>query len=215
MTQGRRVNLCAIQQSQDAHRAQGLVQQLARGRWTHRRWGAATAVSGAVCTIAKGPQRSGAAMMTWSSGPSGTQVLFYCTEAPAGAYRAETDTFASIRKSFRVVPATATTKPMGAIKFVAWTGPHELAFTISIPERWKAVGGTYRWSATGVRIGVVLGPPDGQMRVLLGDSNLGTFIEPNQMMAYAGLREGGYYGLGDGSQLLIERYLAGQQFAQT
>src|ERR1700730_6349954 len=92
MTQGRRVNLCAIQQSQDAHRAQGLVQQLARGRWTHRRWGAATAVSGAVCTIAKGPQRSGAAMMTWSSGPSGTQVLFYCTEALAGAYRAETDT---------------------------------------------------------------------------------------------------------------------------
>ena len=67
-----------------------------------------------------------------------------------------------------------------------------LAFTISIPERWQAVGGAYGLSATGVRIGVVLGPPDGQMRVLLGDSYLGTFIEPNQMMAYAGLHEAGF-----------------------
>jgi len=164
-------------------------------------------------------ERSGAAMMMWSNGPSGTQVLFYCVEAPAGAYRAETDTFASILKSFRVVPAAApgaaTAKPIGATTLVTWTDPRENAFTISIPEGWKAVGGAYRLSATDVRIGVVLGSPDGQMRVLLGDSNLGTFIEPNQMMAYAGLREGGYYGLGDGSQLLIERYLTGQQFAQT
>jgi hypothetical protein len=53
---------------------------------------------------------------------------------------------------------------MGAIKFAAWTDLHENAFTISIPERWKAVGGAYRLSATDVRIGVVLGPPDGQMR---------------------------------------------------
>ena len=90
------------------------------------------------------------------------------------------------------MPAAVTTKPMGAIKFVASTDPHEFAFTISILERWKAVGGAYGLSATGMRIGVVLGPPDGQMRVLLGDSNLGTFIEPNQTMAYAGLREGGY-----------------------
>jgi hypothetical protein len=56
--------------------------------------------------------------------------------------------------------------------------------------------------------------PDGQMRVRVGDSNLGTFIEPTQMMAYAGMREGTYYRLGDGSQLLIKRYLNGQQAAQ-
>jgi hypothetical protein len=47
-----------------------------------------------------------------------------------------------------VVPAAATTKPMGAIKFVAGTDPHEIAFTISIPERWKAVGGAYGLWAT-------------------------------------------------------------------
>src|ERR1700732_1719172 len=114
----------SVEQSLDARRAQALVQQLARQVDAQMPWGTATAVSGAVRTIAKGPQRSGAAMMTWSSGPSGTQVLFYCVEAPAGAYRAETDTFASILKSFRVVPAAAqgapTAKPIGAIKFVTW-----------------------------------------------------------------------------------------------
>jgi hypothetical protein len=67
-------------------------------------------------------------------------------------------------------PLGSVAAPMGAIKFVAWTDPHENAFTISIPERWKAVGGAYGLSATDVPIGVVLGPPDGQMRVLLGDS---------------------------------------------
>src|SRR4029077_19333839 len=101
------------------------------------------------------------------------------------------------------------------MNFVTRTDPRENAFTIAVPEGWKAVGGAYRLSATDVRIGVALGSPDGQMRILLGDSNLVTFIEPNPMMAYAGLREGGYYGLGDGSQLLIQRYIAGQQFAQT
>jgi hypothetical protein len=50
--------------------------------------------------------------------------------------------------------------------------------------------------------------------VILGDSNLGTFIEPTPMMAYAGMREGTYYRLGDGSQLLIRRYMFGQQAAR-
>jgi hypothetical protein len=33
-------------------------------------------------------------------------------------------------------------------------------------------------------------------------------------MAYAGLREGTYYALGDGSKLLIRRYMDGQQAAR-
>jgi hypothetical protein len=47
----------SVEQSLDARRAQGLVQQLARQL-------DAQMLSAAVCTIAKGPQRSGAAMMT-------------------------------------------------------------------------------------------------------------------------------------------------------
>src|SRR5579862_4799013 len=154
-------------------------------------WAAAAASSGAVRAIAKGPQRSGTAMMTWAGGASGTSVLFYCVEAPAAAYRAETDTFATILRSFHVVqapaapgaPATANAKPAGPIAFTTWTDPRENAYTVSVPQGWQAVGGAYRLSATDVRSGVALASPDGQMRVRIGDSNVGTFIVPNQMMA--------------------------------
>ena len=208
----------SVEQTLNARAAQALVMQLAHQVDAKMPWSAAAAAGGAVRAIAKGPQRSGSAMMTWSGGQNGTQALFYCVEAPAAAYPGETETFASILKSFRVVPAAAQGavggEHFGAINFVTWTDPHENAFTISIPQGWKAVGGAYRLSSTDIRIGVALGSPDGQIRVLLGDSNLGTFIEPNPAMAYAGLHEGGYYGLGDGSRLLIEKYVAGPEFAQ-
>ncbi len=205
----------SIQQALDARGAAALVQQLARQVDSQMPWGAAAATGGAVRAIGKSPQRNGAAMMTWSASTSGTSVLFYCVEAPASAYRPETDTFAAILRSFRVVQETApATKPGAPIAFTTWTEPRENAFSISVPQGWKTVGGMYRLSATDIRSGVTLASPDGQIRVLLGDSNLGTFIEPNQMMAYAGLREGMYYGLGDGSQLLIRRYMNGQQAAQ-
>ena len=160
-------------------------------------------------------------MMTWSGGADGASILFYCVEAPANAYRAETDTFAAILKSFRVTQAAATApapaaagQPAGPITFTTWTEPRENTYSLSVPQGWQTVGGMYRLSATDIRSGVTMASPDGQIRVRVGDSNLGTFIEPNQMMAYAGLREGMYYGLGDGSKLLIERYLNGQQTAQ-
>ena len=105
-------------------------------------------------------------------------------------------------------------KAAGQITFTTWNEPRENAYSISIPQGWQAVGGLYHLSATDVRSDVVVGSRDGQIRVRFGDSNLGTFIQPNQMMAYARLREGMYYRLGDGSQLLIERYLTGQQAAQ-
>ena len=49
----------SVEQSLDARRAQALVQQLARQVDAQMPWGTATAVNGAVRTIAKGPQRSG------------------------------------------------------------------------------------------------------------------------------------------------------------
>jgi hypothetical protein len=220
--QGQRVVVwpASIGQTLDARGAAALVQQMARQVDAQMPWGAAAATASAVRTIAKGPQRSGAAMMTWANSAAGTSVLFYCVEAPSNAYRAETDTFATILRSFHVVQAPATTaapaaagKPAGPITFTTWSDPRENAFSLSVPQGWNAVGGAYRLSATDIRSGVALASPDGQIRVRLGDSNLGTFIEPNQMMAYAGLREGMYYGLGDGSRLLIRRYLNGQQAA--
>jgi hypothetical protein len=210
----------SIPQTLDARGASELVQQLAQQVDAQMPWGTAAATAGAVRAFAKGPQRSGAAIMTWSSGPNGTSVLFYCVEAPAAVYRSQADTFAAILGSFRVVKDTVPTAAAsgtlasGAIAYVNWTEPHENAFSMSVPQGWQIVGGSYRLTATDIRVGVLMASPDGQIRVALGDSSLGTFIEPNPMMAYAGLREGMNYGLGDGSQLLIQRYVPGQEFAR-
>lgn len=205
----------SVQQPLDARGAMVLLQQMARQVDSQMTWSAANEGSGAVRLIAQTPQRSGAAVMRWSSTANGTSVLFYCVEAPSSSYRAETDTLAGILGSFHLVQdVPAQTKPGGPIAFTTWMEPHENAYSISVPQGWKVVGGAYRLSATDIRSGITLASPDGQIRVVLGDSNLATFIEPNQMMAYAGLREGTYYALGDGSRLLIRRYLPGQLAAR-
>ncbi len=208
----------SIQQPLDGRGATALVQQMARQIDAQMPWGAAAATAGVVRTIAKGAQRSGAAMMTWSSSASGTSVLFYCVEAPTSSYHGETDTFAGILRSFRVMQAltaqAGSANAAGAITFTTWNEPREHAYSISVPQGWQAAGGLYHLSATDVRSDLVLASPDHQIRVRIGDTNLGTFIQPNQMMAIAGLREGMYYRLGDGSQLLIQHYLSGQQAAQ-
>lgn len=210
----------SIAQPLNAQGATVLVQQMARQVDAQMPWSAATANAGAVRTVAKGQQRSGAAMMTWSSSTSGTSVLFYCVEAPANSYGTETETFSSILRSFRLTPGSAPAGGQGApsasgpITFMMWHEPHENAFTLAVPQGWQAVGGLYHLAATDVRTGVVMASPDGQIRVRFGDSNVGSFTEPSQMMARAGLREGMYYGEGDGSRLLIQRYLNGPQAAQ-
>ena len=210
----------SVGQSLNAQSAAVLVQQLARQIDAQMPWSAATSNAGLVRTVAKGQQRSGAAMMTWSDSAASASVLFYCVESPVNSYRGETETFSSILRSFRLTPGLAPNggqspaSAAGPITFATWHEPHENAFTLAVPQGWQAVGGLYHLAATDVRTGVVMASPDGQIRVRFGDSNLGSFEEPSQMLARAGLREGMYYGQGDGSRLLIQRYLNGTQAAQ-
>ena len=101
------------------------------------------------------------------------------------------------------------------LSFVNWSDPHEGAFSIGVPQGWHVIGGTYRLSATDVRSAINMGSPDGQLRVIIGDASIGLFIPPSQMLALAGLREGGYYGLGDGTKAEIRRYIPGPQFVRS
>jgi hypothetical protein len=207
----------SIEQRQlDARGAAPLVLQLARKVDDHMPWGAANSSGNFVRAVARGSQRSGSAIMTWSPGENGTNVFLYCVEAPADVYGALTDTFVRILQSFRVVqdasgPNAGSRPP---VTFVDWTDPREKAFTMTVPQGWQVIGGAYRLTATDIRNGVTMVSPDGQIRVVVGDSNLGAFTEPNQMLAYAGLREGQYQMLGDGTNLEIRRYFSGQQFAR-
>jgi hypothetical protein len=85
---------------------------------------------------------------------------------------------------------------------------------MAVPQGWQILGGAYRLTATDIRNGVVMVSPDSQIRVIVGDSSLGIYTEPNQMLAMGGLREGAHQAIGDGTQLEIRRYVSGQQFAR-
>jgi hypothetical protein len=100
-----------------------------------------------------------------------------------------------------------------AISYLRWTDPHEGAFSMAVPQGWHVIGGAYRLSATDIRNGVTMMSPDGQIRIFVGDSNLGIFTEPAQTPAMGESREGAHPTLSDGTILEIRSYMTGQQFA--
>jgi hypothetical protein len=209
------------QRKLDAAGAAALVQDLARKVDEQLSWTPAAPSQNVAHAFAKGGQRNAAAMLTWSAGTNGTEAYLYCVEAPAAIYASSTDTFVAVLTSFHVVqdPALKNAQRQAGgsapatISYVRWTDPHEGAFNMVVPQGWQVIGGAYRLSATDIRNGVTMMSPDGQVRIYVGDSNLGIFTQPNQMLAMGGLREGGYEMLGDGTKLEIRRYVTGQQFA--
>jgi len=204
----------------DARHAAVLLPQLAHRVDAQMPWGRVQSLQRVARAFGSGGQGSGAALLSWANGPSGTSVYLYCLEAPTDVYRSSTDSFVGILNSFHIVQDPSlkdlpqSGSSAGALTFVNWNDPREGAFSVGVPQGWRVIGGTYRLSATDVRYALAMGSPDGQLRVTIGDSNIGVFIPPSQMLAMAGLREGGYYGLGDGTKAQIRRYIPGPQFAR-
>ncbi|HET9402289.1 MAG TPA: hypothetical protein VFO34_15200 [Candidatus Acidoferrales bacterium] len=201
----------------DARAAATLLKQLAQRSDPQMSWSAAQPVQGALRVIASSGELNAAAMLSWAASADGTSAYFYCLEAPPQIYRSSTDTFVGILKSFHIVQDPSMKNlgaAPGAVNFVNWNDPHEGAFSVAVPQGWQIIGGAYRLSATDVRYAVSMGSPDGQVRAAVGDSSIGGFIQPSQMLAMAGLREGGMYMLGDGSKLEIRRYIDGASFAR-
>jgi hypothetical protein len=207
----------------DARRAAGLLPHLAQKIDPQMRWGPVQSLQRVVRVFASDGQRSGAALLSWANGASGASAYLYCLAGPTDVYRSSTDSFVRILNSFHVIedpslknlPQSATGSAATALTFVNWNDPREGAFSVGVPQGWQVTGGTYRLSATDVRHALAMGSPEGRVRVTIGDSNIGLFIQPSQMLAMAGLREGGYYGLGDGTRLEIRRYIPGPQFARS
>jgi hypothetical protein len=205
----------------DSRGAAAMIRQLAGRFDAQLPWNAVAPKQNVARLMAAGGGRGASAMLSWANGPSGASVYFYGIEAPAEVYRASTDSFVAILKSFHVVQdasvknaAQAASGAGGALSFVNWKDPHEGAFSTSVPQGWQVIGGAYRLSPVDVRYEVAMGSPDGEVRAAVGDASLGGFIQPTQMLAMAGLREGMNYQLGDGSQLNIRRWMTGQQFAR-
>ena len=207
-------------QQLDARGAGILLEQLARRAESRLAWGAAEVNAGTARVFARGPSQ-GAAVMRWNSLPDGTAVYLYCVSAPAPIYQVSLDTFAGILKSFQTVPdpksASATlvknvAAPPQPVAWVRWTDPREGAFNASVPQGWSVTGGAFRESATDIRKSLVLLSADHEIRLAVGDANVGVFTAPNAMYARGGIREGGYAAVGDGTRLQVRRFLTAQQF---
>ena len=197
-----------------------LVMQLARRLDNSLSWVPASASGNAARVITKGATRSGATVLTWSNIPSGASVALYELVAPPDVYGYSANTFARILQSFRGSPDNAPRQTggntsSGPVTYVNWRDPQENAYTLQVPRGWQVAGGAYRLSATDIRNSATMISPDGQMRIFIGDTNIGAFTEPNQTFAYAGMREGSYQTLGDGTRLEIQRYMTGAQFARS
>jgi hypothetical protein len=185
-------------------------------------WGPVQNMRNMTRTIGIGGQRSGTAILSWADSPNGASAYFCAVEAPSDVYEKSTDSFIAILKSFHVVSnspiknllptASATGK---VFNFVNWTDPHEAAFEVSVPQGWHVIGGTYRLSAVDLRFAVVMDSPDGQLRASIGDSMLGAFTQPTPALTAAGLTEGNYQLLDDGSKLEILQYMSGQKFGRS
>jgi hypothetical protein len=107
-------------------------------------------------------------------------------------------------------------KASGAIiMFAPWRDPNEGAFTLNVPQGWQVSGGTVRNSAMDPRHTLRAVSPDGGMQILMGDINLIPREVPNQMLAFAGIREGQVTQGAWGGPLLVARYQTGEQFAQS
>ena len=225
-TQGERAVIWPMfigQQRLDGHGAAVVVQQLAHKVDPQLPWGTAKVSGNFVCVVARLPQRIGVTMMTWAPMQNGTSICMYSLAAPPDIYHGSVDTFSSILGSFRILNEHEGSRQHGTMEdmstattasFTNWSDPHEGAFSVSVPQGWKVTGGAYRLSATDVRMSVILVSSDGRVCVIVGDSNVGTFTQPNQMYYRAGLREGAMTRLGDGTPLQIRRLISGQQFAR-
>ena len=172
-----------------------------------------------VFTSACAAQRKSVGVMTWANSTGGSTVLLYVVSAPAELYASSLPAFAEVLKSFRIVntpPTTGGTAPkrrtLGSLQYVRWADPLEKAFTISVPQGWKVLGGMYRFGALDSRAAVTLLSPDGGILVKLGQKDFGAFTEP--MHTPYGSMRGGTLPTAGGSGIQIQSYTSGQQLAQ-
>jgi hypothetical protein len=96
-----------------------------------------------------------------------------------------------------------------AMTWTTFQDPFEQAFSIEVPQGWKARGGLFRMGFSDERPMVDLLSPDGRINVRLGDVSIPTYTTPN---AYH-TREGETYDLGAQAQLVVARYRTGPEFA--
>jgi len=149
------------------------------------------------------------AVLTWSVSEQGSAGRVHVTTAPAGRYAELASTLARVAESFELRGAPVE-EPVGPT-YQAWRDPVEGAFSLEVPEGWAAGGGTLRPSSVLAQASFDATSPDGASLISLGDA-YPFFTEPNDVLGYAGIGEGGTYVAPDGYASPVEWYAPGAEF---
>ena len=81
----------------------------------------------------------------------------------------------------------------------AWTtlqDTQERAFSVEVPQGWKAQGGMLRKGPLDPRVQIDMTSPDGRVSMRIGDFGIGGFTVPTQQMVRLGFTEGKPYSAG-------------------
>jgi hypothetical protein len=114
------------------------------------------------------------------------------------------------------VSGTGTVRGAAAIpamQFQQWQDPAEGAFSVSLPAGWQVSGGTVRTTRIEAHYVVRAQSPDGGAQLFLDDPKIMMREVPNQATQMMGVRVGQVMPTGSGTNLVLEPYRAGAQFA--
>ena len=141
--------------------------------------------------------------------------IVYIAGSAEESFEEEKPRLIAMLQSFRFEqpgPGGAGAVPRPAAEYAPWQDPQEGAFSLDVPRSWQVKGGTYRRASVDLVHVLHATSPDGRIQIKFNDSNIPIFAIPNQMMAFAGFREGSWYSPGYGVRFMVMRYLPGQAF---
>jgi hypothetical protein len=98
-------------------------------------------------------------------------------------------------------------------RYQLWQDPAEGAFSVSLPVGWQITGGTVRTTRIEAHYVVRAQSPDGGARLFMDDPKIMMREVPNRATQMLGARVGQVMPTGSGTNLVLEPYRAGSQFA--
>ncbi len=113
-------------------------------------------------------------------------------------------------------PSAGTQAPARAgspNRYQTWQDPAEGAFTVAVPSGWQISGGTVRTTRIEAHYVVRAQSPDGGAQLFMDDPRVMMREVPNQATQMMGVRVGQVMPTGSGTNLVVEPYRAGAQFA--
>jgi hypothetical protein len=192
--------------------AGALLTRLARRLDPATRWGAAeTLEPRAVRVRGTTPTTRATGLFAWVGSARGSSGVVYLLQAPARDRSADAR-LTRIVASFRLSGQSAATTTVATPRYERWTDPREGAFSAEIPAGWKASGGTVRPTLLLVQARLEAASPDGETTFSLGD-NFPVYLEPNAILAQAGIGPGGTYPDAMGQPTPVAAYMPGINYA--